>query len=154
MIDDISIFSKQFDLHLEHVREVLNRLREAGLTVNTRKCTFASNNIKIFGHTVHNGTISLDEEKIRVVANWPVPKNKKQLRSYIGFVNYFRSYIPQYSSVAFPLTEMLAKPRSDKLQWTEEAQRAFNKLKNALIIIIIIIIIIIKMQDLEWHIIM
>jgi len=74
LIDDILILSKQFDLHLGHVREVLNRLREAGLTVNTRKCTFASNNIKIFGHSVHDGSISPDDEKIEVVANWPVPK--------------------------------------------------------------------------------
>ena len=77
LIDDILIFSKQFDLHLGHVREVLDRLREAGLTLNTRKCTFASNNINIFGHTVHDGLISPDDEKIAVVANWPVPKNKK-----------------------------------------------------------------------------
>ena len=133
LIDDILIFSKEFGLHLEHVREVLNRLRAAGLTVNTRKCTFASNNIKIFGHTVNDGLISPDEQKVEVVANWPIPKTKKQLRSYIGFVNYFRSYIPNYSSIAFPLTEMLTKKKSDKLQWSDEAQEAFDRLKNALI---------------------
>jgi len=132
LIDDILVFSKDFDLHLTQVREVLDRLRQAGLTANTEKCTFASNDIVIFGHRVHDGTIQPDNEKIEVIANWPTPRNKKQLRSFLGLSNYFKSYIPRYSSLAFPLTEMLRKAKPDKLQWDDEKQRSFDGLKNAL----------------------
>ena len=115
------------------MQEVLERLRKAGLTANTEKCIFVTNNIKIFGHLVQYGKISPDEDKIQVVSNLSVPKTKRQLRSFLGVVNFFRSYIPQYSAIAFPLIEMLTKARLDKAQWDAEKQTAFDRLKNVLI---------------------
>ena len=133
LIDDILVFSKDFDTHLKNLREVLNRLRQAGLTLNTRKCTFASNDLKIFGHRVVSGKVYPDDDKIEVIKNWKTPQNKKQLRQHLGLINYFHAYIPQYSKIAFPLTEMLGKTKPDKLKWTEEAQKSFESLKQALI---------------------
>ena len=83
-IIDILIFSVDFDQHLTHIENVLERLRQAGLTVNSKKCKFAANDIRILGFHVRDGGVFPDEEKVSVVANWPIPKTKRQLKSFLG----------------------------------------------------------------------
>jgi len=121
-----------FDLHVKHLMDVLNRLRAAGLTANESKCKFATNNIIIFGHAVIDGRIYPDEQKTATIAAWPVPQTKTQLRSFIGLTNYFRAYIEHYAAKAYPLTELLGKYKPNKLKWGPEQQKAFDELKTAL----------------------
>ena len=132
-LDDIIVFDENYDTHLKHVGNVLQRLQDAGLTANIKKCHFASNNIKILGHVVNDGLIYPDPDKIQVVQNWKPPKTKKQLRSFLGFTGFFRHYVRQYATISFPLTEMTAKNKPDKLVWTQTEIDAFEKLKQALI---------------------
>ena len=134
LLDDILVFDKDYASHLQHVKDVLERLRNAGLTANVKKCHFASNRIKVLGHIVENGLICPDDDKIKVIQNWQPPKNKKQLKSFLGYTNYFREYVHHYATISFPLTEMLARNKPDKLTWDEAQLNAFNRLKQALIL--------------------
>jgi len=133
LIDDVIVFSKDFDSHLTYVRDVFERLRRAGLTVNTNKCHFASNNIQILGHKLQDVLVYPCDEKIEVIKSWPTPKTKKQLKSFLGLTNYFRDFISHYATLAFPLTELLARHKPDKLAWGEPQQSAFDALRTALI---------------------
>jgi len=132
LIDDILIFSMEFDQHLKHLQEVLERLRQAPLTVNTKKCMFAANDILILGFQVCDGRVYPDQTKVSAVANWPVPPNKTQLKSFLGLTGFFRQFVPQYAKVACPLSELLGKNKPDKLTWGEAQQRAFDQLRTAL----------------------
>ena len=132
LIDDILIHSMDFDTHVRHVTDVLNRLRAAGLTANESKCIFATNSITIFGHEVIDGRIYPDKQKTATVAAWPIPKTKSQLRSFIGLTNYFRAYIERYAAKAYPLTQLLAKYKPTNLKWGPEQQKAFDEMKTAL----------------------
>ena len=132
LIDDIVVFDADWDSHLMHVKDILDRLRSASLTANTKKCSSASNRIKILGHIVENGRICPDDDKIDVILKWNVPKNKTQLRSFLCLTNYLREYISHYAEIAFPLTELLARNKPDKLQWGPEHQKSFDQLKAAL----------------------
>jgi len=132
LLDDTICFSRTFEDHLDHLRQVLDRLRDAGLTVNKNKCTFASNNIKIFGHVVVDGLIYPDDDKIAAIAAWTPPKTKKQLKSFLGFTGYFRDMIDRYSTKSYCLTELLGRTKPDKLVWTDEYQGTFDTLRTAL----------------------
>ena len=79
LMDDLMVFDTNWDSHLMHVKDILDRLRSAGLTANCKKTILASNKVKILGHVVEDGCIYPDDEKVRVVQNWKVPSNKKQL---------------------------------------------------------------------------
>jgi len=133
LLDDILCFDKDYASHLNHVRDVLERLRNAGLTANVKKCHFASNRIKVLGHIVEDGLIHPDDDKIKVIQAWKPPTNKKQLKSFLGTTGYFRDFVEHYATIVFPLTEMLARNKPDKLTWGESELQAFNKLKMALI---------------------
>ena len=132
LLDDILVFSKDYDSHLTHVQDVLERLRNAGLTANPKKCHFASNNIRILGHEVTDGLIYPTDEKVEVIKSWPIPQTKKQLKSFVGITSYFRDFIPHYATVAYPLTELLAHGKPEKLVWGKSQQNAFDCLRNAL----------------------
>ena len=94
---------------------------------------FAATRIKILGHIVDNGRICPDDEKVKVIENWKPPKNKTQLRTFLGMLNFFSQYIRNYAQIAAPLTTMLARNKPDKLIWTDTEQRAFDLLKAALV---------------------
>ena len=109
LIDDTVIFSMHFDDHLNHVRQVLERLRDAGLTANTNKCQFAEKKLLVLGHFLDNGRIYPDKEKVNAVLEWPVPRTNTQLKSFLGLAKFFRQYISHFATIAFPLTELVKK---------------------------------------------
>jgi len=91
--------------------------KRAGLTANVKKCHFSFDRIKILGHVVQNGLICPDPDKVAAIASWPRPTNKTQLKSFLGLVNFVRSYVPNYVAIAHPLTELLGRSKPDKLGW-------------------------------------
>jgi len=131
--DDIAIHSVTWEDHLKHVEDILQRLRAAGLTANVSKCVFASDNLRILGFIVKQGCICVDGEKIDAITQWKLPKNKTQLRSFLGFTNFFNHFIYKYAEIASPLTDMLPRNKPDKLVWGSEQIQAFERLKAALI---------------------
>jgi len=132
LIDDIVIISMHFDDHLNHVRQVLERLRNAGLIVNTNKCQFAENKLLVLAHFLENGRIYTDQEKVKAVLEWPVPRTKTQLKSFLGLAGFFRHYISHFATIAFPLIELVNKGSPERLKWTETEQEAFDGLQRAL----------------------
>ena len=132
LVDDIVIFDKNPDVHLTHVKHVLERLRNAGLTANKTKSIFAENKLKILGHLLVDGQILPDPEKIRTVSEMKLPKTKSQLKSTIGLFSYFRDFVPHFAEIAFPLSDLTGKGKPEKLTWTETQVKAFEKLRIAL----------------------
>ncbi|CAM4589164.1 unnamed protein product [Lepidochelys olivacea] len=131
-LDDVAIFSDSWTDHLEHLQKVLERIREAGLTVKAKKCQIGLNRVTYLGHQVGQGTISPLQAKVDAIQKWPVPKSKKQVQSFLGLAGYYRRFVPHYSQIAAPLTDLTKKKQPNAVQWTGKCQKAFNKLKATL----------------------
>lgn len=132
-LDDIIIFSDTFEDHLTQVEIVLQRLQEAGLTVKASKCQWLKGKVVYLGHWVGSGTIEPLQAKVASVSNWPIPENKKQIQSFLGLVGYYRRFIPHFSQIAAPLTDLTRKRMPIKVEWTKECQYAFDRLKKCLV---------------------
>ncbi|CAM4583905.1 unnamed protein product [Lepidochelys kempii] len=131
-LDDVAIFSDSWADHLEHLQKVLERIREAGLTVKAKKCQIGLNRVTYLGHQVGQGTISPLQAKVDAIQKWPVPKSKKQVQSFLGLAGYYRRFVLHYSQIAAPLTDLTKKKQPNAVQWTGKCQKAFNKLKATL----------------------
>lgn len=102
-LDDVIVFSKTFEEMMANLRKVFLRLRTANLKINPQKCSLLGREVKYLGHIVSERGISTDLEKISAAKDWPVPQNRKQLRSYLGFCSYYRKFIKGFSLIAKPL---------------------------------------------------
>jgi hypothetical protein len=128
-LDDILIFSDNPSDHKEHVREVLRRLRKNGLYARPDKCRFAVDTVDYLGFILSTDGLKMDPAKIQVVMDWPEPRKVKDIQSFLGFANFYRRFIPNYSDIVIPLTRLTRKG----IKWTfsDEARRSFNTLKHA-----------------------
>jgi len=129
--DDIFIFSKTFDEHIRHLREVLDRLRNYQLQAKLTKCQFSRKEIIFLGHLISADGIRPDPDKIKVVKEWPKLKSTHDVRSFIGLCSYYRKFIPQFATIAAPLHQLQSKTVS--FEWSEQAQQSFERLQSALI---------------------
>lgn len=127
-LDDILIFSRTPDEHIQHVRQVLQRLLENKLFVKAEKCEFHVNSVSFLGFILESGQMKTDPAKIQAVANWPRPTSVKQLQQFLGFANFYRRFIRNYSRVAAPLTKLTSPATA--FSWTPEAEAAFSDLKK------------------------
>lgn len=130
-VDDILIFSRSFDEHLQHLAQVFDRLKNANLKLQPTKCHFAGKEVKFLGHVISRKGVSVDPEKTKAVSEFPVPKTPKQVRSFLGMANYYRRFILNFSKIATPLNALLNKDK--KFEWTESCQVAFDILKEKLL---------------------
>ena len=129
-IDDILIFSKNDQEHQEHIRQVFKLLREHKLYGKVSKCEFFKKSVAYLGHIISDEGISTDPQKVEAIKAWPIPKNLKELQSFLGICNYYQRFIPHYSGIATPLTNLTHK--NTEYQWTSQAQEAFEELKDLL----------------------
>ncbi|XP_072891519.1 uncharacterized protein [Hemitrygon akajei] len=113
--------------HTHHVHQVLQRLLENKLFVNAEKCKFHARSVSLLEYIIEGGQLRADPEKIRAVAEWPNPTTLKQLQRFLGFANFYRRFIRDYSRVAAPLTRFTSP--ATPLNWTPEANSAFSELK-------------------------
>ena len=127
--DDILIFSKNMKGHCEHLRIVLTALRRHGLVVNQKKCSFGKESIEYLGHIISGQGVAADPAKIKDMLEWPVSKDVKGLRGFLGLTGYYRKFVREYGKIVWPLTQQLKK---DKFNWDDLAQKAFEKLKTAM----------------------
>ena len=105
-LNDVIVFSKTFDEHLERLDKVLTRLAQQGLKIKREKCSFLRKEVSYLGYVVSSDGVSTDPEKIDVVKNWPVPKTVKELRSFLGFASYYRRFVKDFSKIADPLHDL------------------------------------------------
>ncbi|GFY18269.1 retrovirus-related Pol polyprotein from transposon 17.6 [Trichonephila clavipes] len=124
-IEDIAIFSKNWGEHL-HLDTILTNFSELNFTVSIKKFVFGKTQIKYLGHIIGSGKHEPDPEKTAVINNLPVPKTKKELRSVLGLCNYYREYIPKYSELVYPLTELTKKRVPDSIPFTEKHDSSFK----------------------------
>ena len=133
--DDLIIASTTFDEHLETLERVRDSLKEAGLTINLKKCEFCRQEIKYLGYVINKDGLSTDPEKIECVKSFPRPNRVKDVRSFLGLCSYYRKFIVNFSKIAAPLCKLTGGKKGEKVkfEWSEEAEEAFNTLKTALV---------------------
>ena len=131
-LDDIIIFSSSWSEHLEHLRTVFSRLRESRLTAKPSKCHFGMAQTTYLGHEIGTGKVCPEMSKVEAVRLFPTPRTKKQVRGFLGLTGYYRKFIPDYATIATPLTDLTRKTRSDKIDWTITCEESFQKLKEIL----------------------
>ena len=129
-LDDLIIFSTTREDHLTHSRAVLSPLQELELTTKPSKCQFAMTECTYLGHVVGNGVVKPEEGKLRAIDQFPQPKIKKQIRSFLGLSGYYHRFIPNYATIAVPLANMTRKSEAEKVIWTSQCTKAFISLKN------------------------
>lgn len=126
-LDDILIYSRNREEHVLHVRQVLERLLKNRLFVKAEKCEFHASTVSFLGYIISQGEVCMDPAKLSAVKDWPQPENRKELQRFLGFANFYRRFIRDYSKVAAPLTALTSTTR--RFLWTQEATRAFQDLK-------------------------
>ena len=129
-LDDILIFSKSFEEHVTGLTKVLQKLREAGLKAKPAKCQFGRRSVNYLGHVVSADGLAPEDEKIRAVTAFPVPKSVEQVRSFVGLAGYYRRFVPDSSTIAKPLFDILKK--GCKFHWTDRCDGALKKLQRSL----------------------
>ena len=130
-VDDILVFSKSLDEHIQHLNQVLNRLTEANLTVNKNKCLFGYLQLHVLGHIISSKGIQIDKSKLEDIQNCPIPTSSKDVQSFLGIVNYFRDFIPNFAMIASPL-DNLRNVSKNEFIWTNEHTQSFLSLKECL----------------------
>jgi hypothetical protein len=127
--DDILIFSISWSEHLQHVRAVLQRLREHHLAVKRSKCSFGTTSVGYLGHIISAQGVAMDAEKVEAVRAWPPLRTVHAVRGFLDLIGYYRIFIRSYDEIAAPLTQLLKK---EAFSWSLAAAAAFEALKVAL----------------------
>ncbi|KAL3969834.1 glutaminyl-tRNA synthetase [Sarotherodon galilaeus] len=127
-LDDILIFSKSETEHVTHVKQVLQRLLENRLFVKGEKCEFHVHTVSFLGYVIDQGNLKPDPAKIKAVVEWPEPTDRRKLQQFLGFANFYRRFIRDFSKIALPLTRLTSPKVS--FQWDQAAQKAFTQLKD------------------------
>ena len=112
---------------------VLNRLKEAGLTLKPPKCHFTMAECVYLGHVVGNGVVRPEVTKVEAIEHFPAPSTKKEVRQFLGLTGYYRRFIPEFASIAAPITDLTRKKEPKQVKWMEECQAAFVRLKEMLV---------------------
>lgn len=119
-MDDFVVFSTKFDKHLQELEDILETLKQANLTVKPSKCSFAVSQVNYLGYRLGNGVLEPQQTKKHTVMDWEQPKNKKDVKSFLGLTGYYRKFVPNYEEIAAPLTDLTTKRKPDKIKWTSE----------------------------------
>ena len=127
-LDDILIYSKNPEDHEQHVRLVLQKLRDSGLYAKLEKCMFHKPEVEFLGYIILGKGLSMDPKKIQTILDWSAPSSVRDVQCFLGFANFYRIFIKNYSNIAAPLTKLTCK---DKLEWSSDAENAFQALKAA-----------------------
>ncbi len=129
-IDNILIYSRNLADHRQHVKQVLQKLRQFHLYLKLEKCKFHRPTVQFLGYVISQEGIQMDQGKVKAVREWSTPQSVKELQRFLGFTNFYRRFIKDFSLLTAPLTNLLCrKPKS--LFWNPNAHKAFETLKTA-----------------------
>jgi hypothetical protein len=127
-LDNILVFSGTWDEHVRHVKQVLDTLQREKLYVKLSKCEFGKTALVYLGHIVGGGQLKIDPSKIDVIVNWPDPKSVTEVRSFLGAVQYWRRFIPNFAFISTPLHALTSVKNT--FQWEGKQQKDFDTLKG------------------------
>ena len=131
-IDDVLIHTGTWEQHLKTLDEVLRKLGEAGFTVRPSKCECGLKEIEFLGHVVGHGEIKPSLQNIDKIKNVSRPQTKKDVKSFVALVGFYREFIPEFSSLAAPLTDSTSKRKPKIVEWNDEMEESYRRLKVAL----------------------
>ena len=133
-VDDVLVASSSFEEHKTHMHELMRRFAHYGVVLNKDKCVFGVSEITFLGHLVTQEGIKPLPQKVEAIENFLPPTNLKQLRRFLGMVNYYRRFIPNCADTLRPLNALLSpgKPNKKTIDWTTETQKAFATIKSQL----------------------
>ena len=133
-IDDIIVFGRTFEEHVDRLSTVLDRLAAAGLKLKPKKCFLFRSEVWFLGHVVSPQGIQVNQEKTRAVTEWPTPTSVKEIQCFLGFCGYYRRFVPGFSLIAAPLYNLTKKngKKTQSFQWDADCQQAFEELKRCM----------------------
>lgn len=133
-MDDIIIYSDSQEEHPRHVKEVLEKLRKAALYVKLSKCEFSVTEVTFLGFRISTAGISMEKSRVTAILEWPVPKSVRDILVFLGFCNFYRGFIYQYSKIVAAITDLtqgMVKGHAPRpFRWTADAEQAFRTLKT------------------------
>ncbi|KAD3641324.1 hypothetical protein E3N88_30548 [Mikania micrantha] len=130
-IDDILVYSKSKKEHEEHLRAVLEILRQKKLYAKFSKCDFWLDKVAFLGHVISAEGIMMDPAKVEAITKWPTPTSVTEIRSFLGLAGYYRRFVEGFSKIVLPLTQLLRK--GVKYSWNDEREKNFQELKKRLV---------------------
>lgn len=128
-LDNILIFTNDLDDHRRITRQVLEILREHNLTCKPEKCEFKKSEVEYLGHIISHNSVRIDPAKVAGITDWPTPKNKRELQQFLGFANFYRRFVKDYSKHAVPITKLTGQV---EWNWGPEQTTAFDAIKKAI----------------------
>ncbi|KAL5962039.1 Retrovirus-related Pol polyprotein from transposon [Taenia solium] len=131
-LDDILVFGKDTQEHNANLKLVLDRLRDAGLTLDPKKCHFLQRSVTFLRHTVLSDGMAVTEDRTNRVRTWPTPTNQTELRSFLSLANYYRRFVKNFAKIAGPLHKLTEKQAKKNFKWESEHDEAFKELKRML----------------------
>ena len=129
-LDDIIIFSKTEEEHLQHLEEIFIRLRKFGLKMKREKCSFFKKHIQYLGHLVSEDGFEPLPEKLESIRKMPAPRTAKEVKQFLGLIGYYRKFVPRFADISRPLTKLTH--HNVVFEWTDQCSKAFNHLRELL----------------------
>ena len=130
-LDDVIVISPDFESHIQRLQDVFERLQDAGLKLKPSKCELLQDEVHYLGHVVSADGVATDPDKVAAIHKWEAPKDVKTLQAFLGTAGYYRQYLPDFATVAKPLTRLISGDNS--WIWGTEEQTAFQRLKDDLV---------------------
>ncbi len=128
-LNNLLIYSKTLKEHKQHVRRVLERLRDVGLYLKPSKCVFHVQEVTFLGFVIGLDGMKMDPAKVEAITSWPIPRSIHDIRGFLGLASFYHHFIDNFSRIITPLTNLLKKGK--KFHWDKSTQKAFEKLKTS-----------------------
>jgi hypothetical protein len=127
-LDDMTVFSRYDEYHLKHLRQTFMKCKKFGLSLNPKKSYFAMNEGKLLGHIVSKEGVRIDPERVEAIKLIGLPRNKKEVQSFLGKINFLRRFIPNFVEIMKNIIDMLKK--DSEIKWIVEARDSFQQIKK------------------------
>jgi hypothetical protein len=127
-LDDVTVYSKNREDHIQHLTQIFERCRKYGISLNPKKTIFGVEEGKLLGHIISQAGIRIDPERIKAIAQLPLPHNKKAMQSFFGKINFVRKFTPDFAETVKPLQKMIRKDADFK--WDDERKNAFQQYQD------------------------
>ena len=127
------IYSDSWEDHLRTLKKLFGRVKKAKITARRTKCLLGASRMEFLGHQVGGDVITPSHDTLEKVKNTPGPTTKKQVRSFLGLVGYYRDHIPAFAEISAPLTDLLKKGKAEHIQWSKAQEHEYSLLKEYLL---------------------